>query len=276
MYFFRYDKDCIKAEYYELLQFLMENWENEIVEFKEAKGQYSADRIGQYFSAISNEANLKNQQYGWLVLGVSEKDKKHLVGTSYKKGEGNLLEKFKYEIAKETTDGISFIDIVELNPIDEKSNKTYRVLMFKIPAAVSGMPTAWKNRYYARAGESLVFMQQYKIDQIRNQERRDWSKMILGGASIAHLDNNAIALARAKYKEKMQRDHISEEVDNQSDEEFLTQLKLIVDGKITNAAMILLGREECDYYFESPPKIMWRLYGADGSDKDYEIFSIPF
>lgn len=26
----------------------------------------------------------------------------------------------------------------------------------------------------------------------------------------------------------------------------------------------------------SAPSIMWRLYGADGSDKDYEIFKIPF
>ena len=60
------------ADYYETLQSLMERWENEIVEFKEAKGQYSEDKIGQYFSAISNEANLKNQQYGWFVLGVSE------------------------------------------------------------------------------------------------------------------------------------------------------------------------------------------------------------
>ena len=59
-----YDKASPDADYYERLSELMERWENEIVEFKEAKGQYSEDKIGQYFSAISNEANLKNQQYG--------------------------------------------------------------------------------------------------------------------------------------------------------------------------------------------------------------------
>lgn len=82
---FDYDESFQQAEYYELLNVLMERWETEIVEFKEAKGGYSEDKIGQYFSAISNEANLKNQQYGWFVLGVSEEHTKHPVGTSFKK-----------------------------------------------------------------------------------------------------------------------------------------------------------------------------------------------
>ena len=84
---FDYDESFQQAEYYELLNVLMERWETEIVEFKEAKGGYSEDKIGQYFSAISNEANLKNQQYGWFVLGVSEEHTKHPVGTSFKKGD---------------------------------------------------------------------------------------------------------------------------------------------------------------------------------------------
>ena len=79
MAIFDYDESFQRAEYYELLNVLMERWETEIVEFKEAKGGYSEDKIGQYFSAISNEANLKNQQYGWFVLGVSEEHTKHLL-----------------------------------------------------------------------------------------------------------------------------------------------------------------------------------------------------
>ena len=95
MEFFKYDTNDPQAEQYELLQSLMENWEDEIVEFKTASGQYSTDKIGQYFSAISNEANLMNQQYGWFVLGVSETDKKHVVGTAFKEGTPQLLGKFK-------------------------------------------------------------------------------------------------------------------------------------------------------------------------------------
>lgn len=269
-----YDKTDSSAEYYELLINLMERWEYEIVEFKEAKGQYSEDKIGQYFSAISNEANLKNQQYGWFVLGVSEQKEKYPVGTAFKQGAPSLLEKFKYEISKESTDGMTFLDIIELFPVYD--GKAKRVLMFKIPAAVAGMPTEWKTRYYARNGESLVPLQQYKIDAIRNQQRRDWSRQILPGATISHLDKEAIAFAREKYKEKMNKPHISEEVDGLTDEEFLTKLKLMTDGKVTNAAMVLLGNSEYDNLFESTPSMMWRLYSSDGTVKDYAIYGIPF
>lgn len=274
MNYFEYDTTSTKAEYYEILQDLMERWEHEIVEFKEAKGNYSEDKIGQYFSAISNEANLRQQQFGWFILGVSESNQKHPVGTSFKHGDPALLEKFKYEIAKETTDGMTFLDIIELSPVYE--GKACRVLMFKIPAAVAGMPTEWKTRYYARSGESLVPLQQYKIDTIRNQERRDWSRQILSGATIKHLDKDAISFARKQYKEKMNRPHISAEVDEMSDEEFLTKLKLMSDGKVTNAAMLLLGSADHDDLFPNTPSLMWRLIGVDGTIKDYEIFTIPF
>ena len=265
MSFFEYDKTSPEAELYEQLSELMERWEYEIVEFKEGKGQYSEDKIGQYFSAISNEANLKNQQYGWFILGISEQKDKFPVGTSFKQGSPKLLEKFKYEISRELTDGMTFLDIIELFPIYEGTQR--RVLMFKIPAAVAGIPTEWKTRYYARNGESLVSLQQYKIDAIRNQQRRDWSRQILQGAKMTDLSSEAIAFARIKYKEKMNKQHISEEVDGLTDVEFLTKLKLVLDGKITNAAMLLLGNSERDYLFDSPPCMMWRLFAADGTVK---------
>lgn len=275
MAFFDYDKNAKNVEYYEILENLMERWEYETVEFKEAKSSYDTDKIGRYFSALSNEANLKQQQYGWLVFGVSEKDKiKHLVGTAYKKGDSSILEKFKYEISRDTTNGMTFYEIVEIYPT--VGGKEYRVLMFKVPAAATGIPTDWRTNYYERSGESLVPLKQYKIDAIRSQERKDWSKQIVENATIEHLDKDAIALARVKYKEKMNQEHISEEVDGMTDEQFLSKVKLIHEGKVTNAGMLLLGSADYDYLLASAPSIMWRLYGADGSDKDYEIFKIPF
>lgn len=91
-------KDSSLLFYAEKLDDLMENWENEIVEFKEAKSSYDTDKIGRYFSAISNEANLRQQQCGWLVFGVSEKHNRHLVGTHYKQGDRSLLENFKLRL----------------------------------------------------------------------------------------------------------------------------------------------------------------------------------
>mgnify|MGYP002510527512 FL=1 len=277
MPYFEYSKSVKDIEYYEILENLMKRWEYEIVEFKEAKGGYDTDKIGRYFSAISNEANLRQQQYGWLVFGVGEEQKtktKKIVGTAYKKGDNSLLERFKYEISKDTTNGMTFYDIIEVFP--SVNGKEHRVLMFKIPAAATGIPTDWKTNYYERAGESLVPLKQYKIDAIRSQERRDWSKQVLEQAGIENLDKDAVALAREKYKEKMNQEHISGEVDAMSDEQFLTKLKLMINGKITHAGMLLLGNSDYDYMFQSAPGIMWRLYGADNMDRDYAIFKIPF
>lgn len=50
--------------------------ENEIVEFKEAKNNFEFDRLGKYFSALSNEANIKNKSCAWLILGVDNSKKK--------------------------------------------------------------------------------------------------------------------------------------------------------------------------------------------------------
>lgn len=44
-----------------------------MIEFKEAEKDYDRDKIGRYFSALSNEANLRGLQYGWLVFGVNNK-----------------------------------------------------------------------------------------------------------------------------------------------------------------------------------------------------------
>lgn len=46
--------------------------ETEWVEFKHAEKDFHFDDIGRYFSALSNESNLKNKQCGWLIFGVSD------------------------------------------------------------------------------------------------------------------------------------------------------------------------------------------------------------
>jgi ATP-dependent DNA helicase RecG len=257
----------MNAELLEILHGLIENWENEVVEFKQASNDYKLDDIGKYFSAISNEANLKGLQYGWLVFGVNNKSKT-IVSSDYRNTLG--LETLKHEIAQNTTGNLSFLDIFEVYEDD------CRVVMFKIPAAVVAMPTAWKNHWYGREGESLGALSVEELDRLRGQARRDWSKQLVDRSSIEHLDLAAIRIARENYKVKQNSEHISDEIDRMSDADFLAKLKLIGAGKLTNAAMVLLGNSEYDYLMDAQPRIMWRLYGSDNYVKDYMEFTIPF
>lgn len=49
------------TELQQQLDHLLTHWESETVEFKEASNDYPTDRIGRYFSALANEANLENE-----------------------------------------------------------------------------------------------------------------------------------------------------------------------------------------------------------------------
>ena len=253
-----------------LLQILHElilNWENEIVEFKQVTNDFSQHDIGKYFSALSNEANLKGIKFGWLVFGVNNETKK-IRNTNYRDTAG--LETLKHEIAQNATGGLTFADIYEVYDGDN------RVVMFKIPAAVKSIPTAWKGHWYGRDGESLVPLSMSELDQIRGDALPDWSAQVIEESDISFLDINAIRIARDKYKSKQKNEHTNITVDRMTDEEFLQKLRLIVNGKLTNAALVLLGKPEYDNRINGLARLMWRFYGSSNLARDYHEFEVPY
>lgn len=173
------DNQPSESELLELLNKLIQNWETEVAEFKEAGKDYDKNKIGQYFSAISNEANLKGLQHGWLVFGVRNKNKE-IVGSDYRNTKG--LDTLKQEISVGTTGGISFIEIYEVYP--EVRGEKKRVILFQIPAATTATPTGWNDHFYGRNGESLGALSVEELDRIRGQEKKDWSKQIIPEAKI--------------------------------------------------------------------------------------------
>ena len=90
---------------------MIDVFESEVVEFKEAKSNYSFNDIGKYFSALSNEANLRGLQESWLIFGIS--DKKEFVGTEFRKQGG--LQNLKREIVNGTNERLTFMEIMPEN-----------------------------------------------------------------------------------------------------------------------------------------------------------------
>jgi len=239
-----------------------------VFEFKEAKNGHDFRKIGKYFSALSNEANLKNVDCGWLIFGVEDK-KKSIVGSNFRKDKIDL-HNLKKEIADQTTGRITFIEIYELNLTEG------RVVMLQIPSAPRGIPIAFQGFYYARDNESLGSLNIEEIERIRKQiTEEDWSKVICPDATVEDLDSQAIDKARENYKVKFPNK--AAEVDAWSDVTFLNKAKVIVQGKITRTAIILLGKDESEH-FVSPAdiKIRWILKDSMGIEKDYQIESCPF
>ena len=61
-------------KYIEIFNKLWEHSENEVVEFKKAETNFDVDELGKYFSALSNEANLRDHEFAWIVFGVWDKN----------------------------------------------------------------------------------------------------------------------------------------------------------------------------------------------------------
>ncbi len=239
--------------------------ETEWVEFKEAKNQIHFDDLGKYFSALSNEANLKSEKNGWLVLGIQDKTRK-IVGTNYRHG---TVDKIKHELALHITNGLTFEDIWECN------DPSGRVLIFQIPPAPCGLPIAYKGHYYGRDGSSLGALNIHEIEQIRAQQKKaDWTAHVCEGATIEHLDPEAIAKARSEYKKRRGN---AAEVNGWDDSTFLNKAKITIEGKVTRAAILLLGKSEASHFLSpSPAQISWFLQDEHNNPRDFEHFGSPF
>ena len=248
-----------------LIKLLKLSTENEVVEFKEAKTQYNKDNLGGYFSALSNEANLKGQPNAWIIFGI--KNNKSIVGTIIS---DDQLNDYKNEMAQHTSPRISFEETERID-MDGKN-----VILCKIPAAPQGQPVSWKGHYYGRDGESLGALHDNERDRIRIQNSAlDWSAQVISAATIDDLSKEAIDFARKQYIEKNKSKE--SEIQLWDDATFLNKARVAINGKITRTAILLLGKSESDHYLNpAQAKISWILKDKDNVEKDYEHFSCPF
>jgi ATP-dependent DNA helicase RecG len=251
----------------QLLTELITTWENEVVEFKQASNDYKTDTIGEYFSALSNEANLRGAERAWLVFGVSDKTRT-VVGTNYRP-ERERLDGLKGQMAQGTEPSIAFRNIHVLN------DPAGRVVLFEIPAAPRGIPIAWKGHYYARVGESLVSLGLDKLDEIRQQTlMQDWTAQVVASATLADLETEAVRKARESFAQKYANRFAPDEVMNWSLATFLDRARVTQNGQITRTALLLLGKAEAAWHLSpNPAQLTWKL---EGPERAYEHFGPPF
>ena len=244
--------------------------ETEVVECKAAKQNYDFEDIGKYFSALSNEANLRGTECGWLLFGITN-DRK-INGTVYRK-EASIpsvgLRRLKREVAKFTNEGMAFEEIYEFEMEGE------RIVAFQIPAGTFATPTTWHCIPWSRENESLVEIPKFKLEAIYGRSRHDWSRQLAFEANLDDLDPDAVSFACKKYVQKFEESQPA--VRDLDEASILSKMGLIIHGHVTNAALILLGKSEASVFLGGiEPRITWTLYASDCSTIACEHFEPPF
>jgi ATP-dependent DNA helicase RecG len=151
--------------------------ESERLEFKEAQQQFDRTKLLRYCVALANERG------GNLVLGVTDKPPRRVVGTRAFSGVSDL-NAIKALIVERL--GIR-VDVSELSHPDG------RVLVFEIPSRPTGHPLELEGAFLMRVGESLMGMTLDQVQRICAEGQADWfSQPAKQGASayevIALLD----------------------------------------------------------------------------------------
>ena len=255
----------------ELKSFLKENFpkENEKCEWKEFKSLKSSISARQGEDLISYISSISNMEGGNIILGIEDKTLKIIGIQDF---HDYNIDNIKYRILGNCTNLSSEgFDIVEYVTSD-----TYKIVwIVKVPKHQFRLPVYAHKKAWQRIGDNLVPMTKERLNNILNENLilEDWSKKIIEEASIEDLDKEAIKKARKEFIKRNPK--YIDEIEKWDNIKFLDKAKLTIQGKITRACFILLGKEEEEHYLDSAVKIRWNLKTLENQDKDFEIFSIP-
>ncbi|MCL2073725.1 MAG: putative DNA binding domain-containing protein [Marinilabiliaceae bacterium] len=244
--------------------------ENEQWEWKEfshlkhnLKGKEGEDIIS-YISAISN------MKGGSLIIGVKDKT---LEITGIQDFYNYTAENIKKSLL-ETCTNLSSEGLTVTEYITTDTNKI--VWVIDIPKHQPRLPVYAHKKLWQRVGDSLVEMRKERLKVILDETViiDDWSAGIIEDANVTDLDENAILKARKEFI--IRNPKYTDEIEQWDNTTFLNKAKLTINGKITNTAMILLGKDESEHYINpSVAKIRWLLRTLTNQDKDFEIFGMP-
>ena len=196
-----------------------------VVEFK------STDCDGLY-NTISAFANTNG---GCVIVGVEDKTKK-IIGIDLSHGK-------QTNIANKIADSLGIQPDIQLHNIEGKD-------ILKIIVEKSSNPVQYKGIYYKRVGDSTHVASQEELRKLL-LKNVSWDA-IVNNCTLEDIDEDSVFLF---VKMAVKKDRIVSEVVNYTLEELLTHLDLISDGKLTNAAILLFGKNPQKYFKNAKVRI---------------------
>ena len=221
---------------------LMNSNEDEHLEFKEAKTGFHFEKLAQYCAALSNEGG------GHIILGVTDKRPRRVVGTNAfsqpERARAGLIERLHLNI--------------KFSQIDHPDG---RVLIFHVPEHPVGNPVKADGIYWERQGDSLVPMSEDRLRSILAEAGHDFSADICPNAVMADLDPKAIEEFRQRWIKKSGNQGLAA----LSVEQLLNDIEATVDGRLTYAALILFGTHAALGRHLSRAEVVFEYRSSDAS-----------
>lgn len=175
---------------------------------------------------------LCNEKGGSLVIGMEDKYPHKVVGTSQNENSTGELEA---NIYRDTGIRPKIYELYE-----DEAEKKGRVLVIDVPPRPAGTVFKFEDVPLMRVGEELKPMSDEVYLNIIQENEPDFSQQICRDATLDDLDPDALSVLKEKYAKK-QNNPIFLTLSNR---QILSDLQLITDEGVTNAAVILLGKED--------------------------------
>lgn len=175
---------------------------------------------------------LCNEKGGSLVIGMEDKYPHKVVGTSQNENSTGELEA---NIYRDTGIRPKIYELYE-----DEAEKKGRVLVIDVPPRPAGTVFKFEDVPLMRVGEELKPMSDEVYLSIIQENEPDFSQQICRDATLDDLDPDALSVLKEKYARK-QNNPIFLTLSNR---QILSDLQLITDEGVTNAAVILLGKED--------------------------------
>lgn len=175
---------------------------------------------------------LCNEKGGSLVIGMEDKYPHKVVGTRQNENSTGELEA---NIYRDTGIRPKIYELYE-----DEAEKKGRVLVIDVPSRPAGTVFKFEDVPLMRVGEELKPMSDEVYLSIIQENEPDFSQQICRDATLDELDPDALSVLKEKYARK-QNNPIFLTLSNR---QILSDLQLITDEGVTNAAVILLGKED--------------------------------
>ncbi len=256
-----------ELQQYLLHEYPQENARCEWKEFKNLKNSFCGDEKDDVISYVSAIANMEG---GNLVIGVQDKTLEIIGTDTYNYDRQKAILRLGERCVNLSTEGLDVEEFVT----DDTGKKIW---VIHIPKHRPKLPVYAHNKAWQRIEDSLVELTQERLNAIleENSPAFDWSAEIVPNATLNDLDIKALEKARSEYKTIHPR--LAEEIDTWDDMELLCHAGVAIKGKLTRAAILLLGKKtSCHLISPAVATITWVLVDEHNEKIDYEHFSIPF